>query len=62
MLITLKMECSFTEFTVTEYKLLERRSGIEGKLKAEEFVTQNLEPLKFENLTPVLVWIPNIIS
>lgn len=57
------MECPFTEFTLTEFRLLERRCRIERKLKAEEFVTQNLDPLKFENLTPVLLgWIPNIIS
>jgi hypothetical protein len=56
------MECPFTEFTLTQFKLLERRRGIERKLKAEEFVTQNLEHLKFENLTPVMGWMPSIIS
>jgi hypothetical protein len=56
------MESPFTEFTLTEFKLLERRHGIERKLKAEEFVTQNLELMKFEDLKHVMGWIPNITS
>jgi hypothetical protein len=55
------LEYPFAEFVLTEFKLLERRRKIERKLKAEEVVTQNLKPLKFETLTPLLGWIPNII-
>jgi len=56
------MECPFTEFTLREFKLLQRRRRIKRKLKAEEFVTQNLEPLKFEKLMSVLDWIPITVS
>jgi hypothetical protein len=47
------MECAFTEIFQTEFKVLERKKYIEGKLQAEEFVKKKLTALKFEKLVPV---------